>query len=514
MKKRGGHVFDVIIVEDKKITREGLSRLVDWQSIGGYITAAFEGANPAIAHIARHHVDLVVTDISMPDGTGLDLLAYVQQNRPEIKVIIISAYEKFSYAHQALSMGASAYLLKPVNDEELLHHARRVFDEIERRDRVQTQASFIRWSKVADEIGRSLADRTMEQLRAPLADFQSSFDPAGATFLYFRTYGEKLVSCQHLREIAAETGQPVFLLPADNGMLCILSGTLTLVQEVLQILLQQWKLQPPYRFGVSLPAAEGLAAWPDAFRQAKAAFAHSFWRDAPSEIWCFTEGDPLPGNSTAAHLDYAELKKHLWSDNLAAAMEHLNAVAEFCRENDCDAATAASSFASTLCRLYDTCGIPEQDPGRLQRGLAACSTGQALQRMVGEELRNCFRLSSEQKARVVRPIVKLAQEYSIKHISNPDLNLKAVAQKIGVSYVYLSKAFKEDFQQGYSEYISQYRIELAKDYLLEPYVHVYEVCSKVGLEPKNFHGLFKKYTGMTPKTYQAKNVQYGKYDRD
>ncbi len=507
-------MFDVIIVEDKKITREGLSRLVDWRSIGGYVAAAFEGANPAIAHIARHHVDLVVTDISMPDGTGLDLLAYVRQNRPEIKVIIISAYEKFSYAHQALSMGASAYLLKPVDDEELLKHARQVFDEIERRDRVQTQASFISWSRVADEIRQALADRNMERLRVPLEDFRNSFDPVGATFLYFRAYGDSPASCQQLREIAAETGQPVFLLPADNGVLCILSGFLTLVREVLQILLHQWKLQPPYRFGVSLPAAGGLASWPDAFRQAKAAFAHSFWRNAPSEVWYYTQGDPLPRHSTAAHLDYAELKKHLWSDNLAAAAEHLEAVTRFCRENDCDAVTTASSFASTLCRLYDTCGFPEQDPGRLQRELTACATGQALQKMVAEELQACFRLSSEQKAKVVRPIVKLAQEYSIKHISNPELNLKAVAQKIGVSYVYLSKAFKEDFRQGYSEYISQYRIELAKDYLLEPYVHVYEVCSKVGLEPKNFHGLFKKYTGMTPKTYQAKNVQYETYDKD
>lgn len=507
-------MFNIIIIEDKKITREGLSHLVDWQSIGGYVTGAFEGANPAIAHIARHHVDLVVTDISMPDGTGLDLLAYVQQNRPEIKVIIISAYEKFSYAHQALSMGASAYLLKPINDEELLKHARRAFDEIERRDRIQTQTSFIWWSKVADEIGRSLADRTMERLRASLEDFQSSFDPVGATFLYFRVYGNSQPSCQQLREIAAETGQPVFLLPVDNGVLCILSGSLTLVREVLQILLQQWKLQPPYRFGVSLPAVGGLASWLDAFRQAKAAFAHSFWRDDPSEVWYFAQGDPLPGHSAAAHLDYAELKKHLWSDNLAAAMEHLDTVVKFCRENNCDMVTTASGFASTLCRIYDTCGIPEQDPGRLQQELTACATGRALQKMVAGELQTCFRSFSEQKSSSVRPIVKLAQEYSIKHISNPKLNLKSVAQKIGVSYVYLSKAFKEDFQQGYSEYISQYRIELAKDYLLEPYVHVYEVCSKVGLEPKNFHGLFKKYTGMTPKTYQAKNVQYGKYDKD
>lgn len=281
---------------------------------------------------------------------------------------------------------------------------------------------------------------------------------------------------------------------------------------MLNILLGQWKLQPPYRFGISLPAEGGIARWGNAIQQARAAFSHSFWRNAPSEIQYFSREDRAPAHAAAAFLDYAELKKHLWSDNLGAALEHLNAVMDYCQENDCDVETTAGNFAGTLYRLYDAGGIPEQDPVRLQQVLTACATGQALQRKVAEELRICFQRSSQQRSQTVRPIVKLALEYSIKRISNPELNLKAVSQKIGVSYVYLSKAFKEDVQKGYSEYISQYRIELAKDYLLEPHAHVYEVCAKVGLEPKNFHGLFKKYTGMTPKTWQARNAQYEKFE--
>jgi|GEM_PF-3067704 len=501
-------MYDIIVVEDKKITREGLMRLVDWKSIGGYAAAAFSGANAAIDYIAHHHVDLIVTDISMPDGTGLDLLQYVYENRPEIKVIIISAYEKFSYAHQALSMGACAYLLKPVDSAELLQHARHAFDEIESRDRAKTQASFLQWSKLADEIARSLSGVDLEHLQAPLDALGENFSAEKATFLYFRTYGEQPLSGQRLREIANETGQPVFIFPSGQNFCCILSGILPASDEVLQILLGQWALCPPFRIGISEPAAAGLSSWRECFLQARAAFAAGFWSDQQPGICRFSLTPTAAISPISAHLDYAELKKHLWADNIEAALQHLDDTLEFCRVQNCEIQTTESNFEGTLNRLYAAGGVSVSDPVQIRRELSACDSRASLRQVMRTRLETCFKLASEQKAQVVRPIVKLALEYSIKHINQPELNLKAIAHKLGVSYVYLSKAFKEDFQKGYSEYIALYRIELAKDYLLEPHAHVYEVCAKVGLEPKNFHGLFKKYTGMTPKTYQARNVHY------
>lgn len=501
-------MFDVIIVEDKKITREGLMRLVDWESIGGYAAAAFSGANAAIDYIAHRHVDLVVTDIAMSDGTGLDLLRYVCENRPEIKVIVMSAYEKFSYAHQALSMGACAYLLKPVDSAELLLTARRAFDEIEKREHVKTQASFLQWSKLADEIARCLSGACLDQLQAPLDDLKESFSTEKATFLYFRTYGAKSVSCRQLREIANETGQPVFIFPSGQNFCCVLSGALQASDEVLQILLGQWKLRPPFRIGISEPAAEGLSSWRECFLQAQSAFATDFWSDHLPGIYRFSLASPVEIASTTGYLDYAELKKCLWADNIEAALQHLDDTLEFCRAQNCEIQTTETNFEETLSRLYAAGGVSASAPAKIQQELTGCDSLSSLKQMMRTHLETCFKLVSEQKAQVVRPIVKLALEYSIRHIDQPELNLKTVAQKLGVSYVYLSKAFKEDFQKGYSEYIALYRIELAKEYLLDPCALVYEVCAKVGLEPKNFHGLFKKHTGMTPKTYQARNVHY------
>lgn len=500
-------MFDVIIVEDKKITREGLMRLIDWNSLDAYAVASFSGATTAIEYIAHHHVDLIVTDIAMPDGTGLDLLQYVYKSRPEIKVIIISAYEEFSYAHQALSMGACAYLLKPVDEAELLKHAKHAFEEIDHRNLTKTRESFLQWSKLADEISHRLSDASHGELQALLESVGESFTPEQATFLYFTAYGEHTISCSRLREIANETGQPIFLFASEQNICCVLSGALRASDEVLQILLGQWNLYAPFRFGISEPASD-ISAWQDCFLQARAAFTSSFWQETPPGVYRFSLLHNPQTTPVSAHLDYAELKKHLWADNFDGARQHLFDTLDFCRLQNCDIQAVTADFQTVLNRLYETGGVPFSHQAQLHTALSACPSGAALRQEMATQLEVCFRLVSEQKAQIVRPIVKLALEYSIKHIDQPELNLKAIAQKLGVSYVYLSKAFKEDFQTGYSEYVALYRIELAKDYLLEPHAYVYEVCAKVGLEPKNFHGLFKKHTGMTPRTYQARNVHY------
>lgn len=501
-------MFDVIVVEDKKITREGMMRLIDWASIGGYAAASFSGANAAMEYIAHHHVDLVVTDIEMPDGTGLDLLEYIHENRPEVKTIIISAYEKFSYAHQALALGASAYLLKPVDSKELLQNARRAFDEIESRSHTKTQESYVQWSSMANEIAHHLLDGNPESLQEELAAFDDCFTPINASFLYFRSFGSQPITCQRLREISNEVGQPVFLFPVGQDLCCVLSGILTASDVVLNILFNQWELHLPYYVGVSSPAEGGLSDWRKAFSEARAAFSSAFWTDATPGVYHFSELDVPQTVSLPPHLDYAELKKQLWADSLDSALLHLDQTLDNCRTVNCDIQSAENSFEDTLIRLYDAATLPLPSSTQFRREIAACSSRTELRDVLAARLKHCFQLSSDKKSREVRPIVKLALEYSIKHIDQPELNLKSIAQKLGVSYVYLSKAFKDDFQRGFSEYIASYRIELAKDYLMEPHVHVYEVCAKVGLETKNFHGLFKKYTGMTPKTWQARNIHY------
>lgn len=494
----------IIIVEDKKITREGLTSLVDWKSVNAYVAASFEGANDAIEYMCHHPVDLVVTDIEMDDGTGLDLLQYVYANRPQSKVIIISAYEKFAYAQKALSMGACAYLLKPVNNTELLNAAASALGAIHSQQLNRIQEQLVFWTRAGEEAYHYLTGAAASRLCEALEHLGTNFLAEKATFLYFRSYSGETVSVHRLRAVASEEGQPVLLFEHEKNICCILSGAVHPSIEVLKILSHQWMLEQPVQMGISSPAAD-LSEWNKCFVQAKHAFFAQFWTEQSDkkEVKETHKAPAIP-----CQFDIAVLKKALFSDNLELAMEHLESCSENWKKCSANPYEIINNYVHTLVQLYDAGEVEYRDYPQLRQALENCSCGTELLSLLKDNLTQCFTKIWEKRTQTVRPIVKLAFEYSVRHIDQPGLNLKMIAKELNVSYVYLSKAFKQDFQQAYTECITAYRIDLAKKYLEDPQAHVYEICAKVGLEPKNFHHLFKKYTGMTPKMYQSRSFHY------
>ena len=112
-------MFHLIIVDDKKSIRKGLMEFIDWNELGFSVIGDFSSAAEAIRFVESECVDVIMTDIVMPDVNGLELIREVKLINPEIKVIILSAYEKFEYAQEAVRLGAVHYLTKPVNLDKL-----------------------------------------------------------------------------------------------------------------------------------------------------------------------------------------------------------------------------------------------------------------------------------------------------------------------------------------------------------------------------------------------------------
>ncbi|QKS72968.1 response regulator [Paenalkalicoccus suaedae] len=110
----------VLIVDDEPKSRDGLKRRLDaWEDYLLHVTTA-ENAQEALNFINDHDVDLLITDIRMPEMTGLELIEAVKALGRAPTYIVISAYSEFDYAHKALTMGVHDYLLKPVKKDEFL----------------------------------------------------------------------------------------------------------------------------------------------------------------------------------------------------------------------------------------------------------------------------------------------------------------------------------------------------------------------------------------------------------
>lgn len=116
----------MFIVDDEWIIAESLSMMEEWSDRNISIVGTAYNGYDAIRFLQEESVDLVITDIRMPDINGLQLLQYIYEELPDTKVIMISGYEDFSYARQALKYKARGYVLKPIDTDELLE----IVDEI------------------------------------------------------------------------------------------------------------------------------------------------------------------------------------------------------------------------------------------------------------------------------------------------------------------------------------------------------------------------------------------------
>lgn len=106
-----------------------------------------------------------------------------------------------------------------------------------------------------------------------------------------------------------------------------------------------------------------------------------------------------------------------------------------------------------------------------------------------------------------KKIVNLAQNYVDQHLLEKSLNLKQTAVDLHINYYYLSKCFKEGAGVTFTQYVNDSRLKIAANLLSTTTLHIYEICRQIGLEPKNFYGLFRKKYNMTPQEYRRQNKQ-------
>lgn len=114
-------MLKVLIVDDEPYIREGIKVMIDWGNYGFEICYEAGNGEDALQIIRDYEVDIVFTDIKMPVMGGLELIKQVKQNvDKEIRFVILSGYYEFEYAKKAIQYRVTDYLLKPIQEEELI----------------------------------------------------------------------------------------------------------------------------------------------------------------------------------------------------------------------------------------------------------------------------------------------------------------------------------------------------------------------------------------------------------
>ncbi len=124
-------MFKLMICDDENLSLEDLSQNFDWAAEGFDLVATANNANSILEELERTELDLLITDIHMIGMSGLELVKELKSRSPNTKVIVISGYADFNYAKEAISLGVHAYVLKPIDENELLSAVRECKNELE-----------------------------------------------------------------------------------------------------------------------------------------------------------------------------------------------------------------------------------------------------------------------------------------------------------------------------------------------------------------------------------------------
>ncbi len=135
-------MYQMIIADDDAIIRGSLLSRYDWESMGFHIAAVCEDGREVIEQLQSGLIDVVLCDIVMCDVSGLEVARYIQENRLHTRVVLISGYQEFEYARRGISYGVSAYLLKPLEVDELQSAFANVAAELKRIEELRAQDKY------------------------------------------------------------------------------------------------------------------------------------------------------------------------------------------------------------------------------------------------------------------------------------------------------------------------------------------------------------------------------------
>ena len=159
-------MIKVFLVEDEPIIRKGIRDNIDWAANGFQFVGEGGDGEYAYPLILETEPDILVTDVKMPFMDGLELSRLVKKALPDIKIVILSGYNEFDYAKEAIKMGISDYILKPVTSAALVEALKRVADTIrEEREREKLLeryfASYKKYTEFLDQTDYRGVDRRL-----------------------------------------------------------------------------------------------------------------------------------------------------------------------------------------------------------------------------------------------------------------------------------------------------------------------------------------------------------------
>lgn len=540
----------VLIVDDEPIIRKGISSKIDWDKL--QLTKAGEARNgmEAMAVIRQLKPDIVITDIRMPQMDGLQFIDLAKREYPHIQFIIISGYNDFEFARQAIRFGVTDYLLKPVNKEELKQALLIVKERLKpQRDNTDDDKREMRLM-----LSRLLRNDAEEGTRAAFnalwRRMYASSDPAALSFVVavyrlqplklpyknFREQESELFDYAirnlivHAMDIDVQS--VVFQQEAERNEIVAIYGCSRRADWEGESAIRRSAERAVHAIrvclnlecsaGIGFPSTTDVGNLKRSYEAAVTA-VRSEVLVGPGKVHAYRQGAlRLDGKAETGGLSFisaaqerllfASLHEHDGERIRIWLEERYRQLAE-------NPMSGFEQFESLSLHIYTLLGkylqehseathsLPETTQ-HFHNVLLSCRSWREMTAALQQFAESIMSATANPHAAKGEQIVESVKRYVDSHYFM-NVSLSWVAERFFISPNYFSKLFKEKSGQNFNDYVTHVRLQKSLEMMQDPNLGLTEIAALIGYDSyAYFSSVFRKRFGISPRNYR--NTRSGK----
>jgi len=502
-------VYKIVIIDDNKSTVQSLEKSVNWTALGIEVMGtAYDGIHGRDL-ILKTHPDIIITDIRMPGLDGLSMIEQIHKDTSDSRIIIITGYDEFQYASRAIKLSVFDYILKPINNEELLGAVSRGIESIEKSRQIS-----IHMEQMNDFSRRAL----LLSLMTSVSTDEDSIRPM------LKNCGIDNLDCFYVMAIRTSDNfvpQPLLRRIDDGAILksrnviSLLAGT-DLLLFVIPERCTDWRKDAVKLSESLLGLAPDLTVAVSGVHKS----AHSI-RDAYKEVrQVLLERSLNDDSRNVCFYDKAGISKHARLSDVEQVCDQLAASPLSGQERLDEAYHTMLRITGgeirpmrTMLVLYctkvlnktlmRTQWVDAMDASIYEISyIASPEDAYSCLKSFYSELNNCVRMSTG----VSRLVQNVLQHITLHAMEG--LRLENVALYFHVSPNHLSALISKETGRTYQQHVLSAKLNISKKMLDDTRMSVEEISYAVGYENYiSFYNAFKRVEGISPTDYRFRSLR-------
>ena len=536
-------ILRLLIAEDELWLRKRLVSTIDWSSYGISDVYEAEDGGEALEIALKEKPDIVITDIRMPELSGIDLMKKLNENSIFSKMIVVSGYDDFEYAQGALRMGAINYLLKPVDEEELLDSVKRCVEELKKEKNKETvfdkqsAASEMLMEHIYEDLIFETSEKRTEELLQKLSrkEIGFPFQSAAVVNMQVREHtffvNDKVKSdmwsvyqwlrrnlqedCYECQYLYMRGSQIVLLLFGDDLEAKFMERVENWVQLILEALQKKLNISLFMAAGDVTDDFSGIhRSYEMAQKKIKEKRAEEkrilALRNQETEQELNTRFDDVYGE-----YDFKLLIKEIRNGDSEKAQTELQAILQSSsrRLQSADMMKLQLFYMNFINRIAGAC-LPECEAYADELAMQCMTVMRELiyigSDTIVTEMWDCLRKFVEKLVEVYQENNGKRKHWMIDQVLqyveenyNTALSTRDIAGRFFMNTSYFSKLFHEQMGCTFSNYLINVRVEKAKMMLTQTNMKLYDIAEAVGYtNVQYFSTIFKEKEGLTPSAFR------------